>query len=103
MLKLLFADQSGRVYEHPELLAPPGLDEPVPLPAHATLSVLPGRRPLGFDATGATVELRGVQAVAAVLPPGWTRSELPAYRKGAIAPILPQWAYTAAAWDTERR
>jgi pyruvate-formate lyase-activating enzyme len=36
-----------------------------------------------------------------VLPPGFTRSEMPAARKLAIAPILPQWAYTAAAWDDE--
>ena len=116
MLKLLFADETGRVYEHPELLAlvrdglPSGL--PVALPQHATLAALPGRRPIGFDpATGRTVELSEVRvgkrlvkpsAVAAVLPPGWTRTELPAYRKLAIAPVLPQWAYTAAAWDEDR-
>jgi diguanylate cyclase (GGDEF)-like protein len=41
--------------------------------------------------------------VAAVLPPGWTRSELPAFRKSAVAPLLPQWAYTAAAWDSQER
>jgi molybdenum cofactor biosynthesis enzyme MoaA len=111
MLKLLFADESGRVYEHPELraLVREGADAPSPLPAHATLASLPGRRPLGVDSAGAVVELREVRlgrrvvkplAVAAVLPPGWTRSELPAFRKSAIAPILPQWAYTAAAWDS---
>lgn len=116
MLKLLFADERGRVYEHPELLALTGAREaalpcdlPAPLPPHATLAALPGRRPLGFDpAQGRVVELSEVRigkrtlrpsAVAAVLPPGWTRSELPAFRKTAIAPVLPQWAYTAAAWD----
>src|SRR5260370_3500946 len=118
MLKLLFADERGQVYEHPELLALTGagdpalpLELPSPLPAHATLAALPGRRPLGFDpARGQIVELTDFRmgrkllrpsAVAAVLPPGWTRSELPAFRKSAIAPILPQWAYTAAAWDDE--
>src|SRR5207248_7120536 len=85
----------------------------VPLPAHASLSVLPGRRPIGLDpATGGAIELREVRvgrrtirpsAVAAVLPPGWTRTELPAYRKLPIAPVLPQWAYTAAAWDEARQ
>ena len=117
MLKLLFADETGRVFEHPELLAlvREGLpaDVPVPMPLHATLASLPGRRPLGFDpASGRIVELSEIRvgkklirpsAVAAVLPPGWTRSELPAYRKRAIAPLLPQWAYTAAAWDSQRR
>ena len=116
MLKLLFADEHGQVYEHPQLLALTGAGEaalpllrPSPLPAHASLASLPGRRPLGFDpARGQIVELSEFRigrkllrptAVAAVLPPGWTRSELPAFRKSAIAPILPQWAYTAAAWD----
>jgi len=115
MLKLLFADESGRVYEHPELLALARdglpLERPSPMPAHATLAALPGRRPLGLDpATGRVVELSEARlgrrtvrpsAVAAVLPPGWTRTELPAFRKGTIAPVLPQWAYTAAAWDED--
>jgi pyruvate-formate lyase-activating enzyme len=119
--KLLFADDSGHVYEHPELLAAVRDDgsavlpaEPgSPLPRHATLAALPGRRPVGFDpAAGKIVELGELRvgrrtlrpvAVAAVLPPGFTRSELPAYRKLAIAPVLPQWAYTAAAWDEERQ
>ena len=118
MLKLLFADERGQVYDHPELLALAGagaaalpLEPPSPLPAHASLAVLPGRRPLGFDAArGQVVELSEFRigkrlirpsAVAAVLPPGWTRSELPAFRKSAIAPVLPQWAYTAAAWDDQ--
>jgi wyosine [tRNA(Phe)-imidazoG37] synthetase (radical SAM superfamily) len=117
MLKLLFADESGRVYEHPELLALARdglpLEPPSPLPAHATLAALPGRRPVGLDpATGRMIEVAEVRlgrrivrpsAVAAVLPPGWTRTELPAFRKVAIAPVLPQWAYTAAAWDGHAR
>jgi len=121
--QLLFADEQGRVYEHPTLLAlvrdgedPAGAglpaEEPSPLPAHASLSALPGRKPLGFDpATGSVVALAEmklgrrmarVSAVAAVLPPGWTRTALPAFRRGAVAPLLPQWAYTAAAWDPRR-
>lgn len=113
MMKLLFADERGQVYEHPELLAAVRggipFDAPAPLPPHATLAALPGRRPVGLDPrTGKLEELSEVLigrrllkplAVAAVLPPGWTRTELPAYRKLAIAPLLPQWAYTAAAWD----
>jgi len=113
MLKLLFADSSGRVYEHPELLALARdgrpLEEPAPVPPHSTLAALPGRRPVGLDpSSGRVIELSEVRigrrvvrpsAVAAVLPPGWTRTELPAFRKSALAPVLPQWAYTAAAWD----
>jgi pyruvate-formate lyase-activating enzyme len=108
------------VYEHPELLAlvrdPMGAalprDVPVELPPHARLAMLPGRRPIGLDpGSGNVVELREmkmgrrtarVSAVGAVLPPGWTRLSLPAYRTSAVAPVLPQWAYTAAAWDARR-
>ena len=108
------------MYEHPELLAlvrePAGAalprDAPVGLPPHARLAMLPGRRPVGLDPrSGSIVELREMQirgrtarvsAVGAVLPPGWTRLSLPAYRTSAVAPVLPQWAYTAAAWDAHR-
>lgn len=108
------------MYEHPELLAlvrePAGAalprEMPVELPPHARLATLPGRRPIGLDpASGKNVELREmkigrrtarVSAVGAVLPPGWTRLSLPAYRTSAVAPVLPQWAYTAAAWDERR-
>jgi len=117
--RLLFADEQGRVFEHPLLralaLTPAGLlppiDPPVALPQHATLSVLPGRRPVGLDPrSGEIVEVRSVRigsrtvrptAVGAVLPPGWTRLALPAYRKLPIAPVLPQWAYTMAGWDDD--
>jgi pyruvate-formate lyase-activating enzyme len=108
------------VYEHPELLAVvrEGQGAALPadpasiLPEHATLAALPGRRPLGLDpASGRIVEVSEVKlgsrtarvsAVGAVLPPGWTRLALPAYRTSAVAPLLPQWAYTAAAWEPRR-
>jgi pyruvate-formate lyase-activating enzyme len=108
------------VYEHPDLLAlvrePSGAALPretaVELPPHARLATLPGRRPVGLDPrSGDVVELREmkigrrmarVSAVGAVLPPGWTRLSIPAYRTSNVAPVLPQWAYTAAAWDERR-
>src|SRR5258705_2285684 len=113
MLKLLFADESGRVYGSGDLREMArfavSAARPGPLPAHATLAAFPGRRPLGLDpGSGRAVELSEVRigrktvrpsAVAAVLPPGWTRTELPAFRKLPVAPVLPQWAYTAVAWD----
>ena len=119
MPSLLFADDRGVVYDHPELLAavrsgddllaPP--ERPLPLPEGATLAMLPGRRPVGIDpSTGQLVVLDEVKvgrrrivphAVGATLPPGFTRTFLPAVGKRALpiadAPILPQWAYTAAA------
>lgn len=120
MLRLLFADDRGVVYDHPvlkaavrsgdALLAPP--ERPVALPEGATLAMLPGRRPVGIDpASGALTVLHEVKvgrrrlvphAVGATLPPGYTRTFLPAVARPALAvasdtPILPQWAYTAAA------
>jgi pyruvate-formate lyase-activating enzyme len=118
--RLLFSDSRGVVYDHPELLAAvrsgdaqfaPN-ERAAPLPPGARLAMLPGRRPVGIDpASGATIVLQEVKvgrrrfvpnAVAATLPPGWTRTLLPASARhplalGDEAPILPQWAYTAAA------
>jgi pyruvate-formate lyase-activating enzyme len=120
--RLLFADERGQVFDHPELLAaarsgdallPPG-GRPLPLPPGAGLCVLPGRRPVGIDpATGALAVLHEVKlgrrrivpvAVGATLPPGYTRTLLPAAARPPLAtlggsPVLPQWAYTAAGWS----
>ncbi len=122
MPMLLFADDRGRVFDHPGLLAAVRTgddvvrpeERPVPLPDGATLTMLPGRRPVGVDpATGALVVLREARvgrraivphAVGATLPPGFTRTFLPAAARPtlptvAAVPTLPQWAYTAAAFD----
>ena len=123
MYRLLFADERGVVYDHPRLLAAArtGADvvrpagRPLPLPRGGTLCVLPGRRPVGIDPdTGEQVVLREVRvgrrtfapvAVGATLPPGYTRSLLPAAARPPLGtvgpPVLPQWAYTAAALGPE--
>ncbi|MFZ5468348.1 MAG: radical SAM protein [Myxococcota bacterium] len=104
--KLLFADPRGRVLEHPKLLATlrsgeallGPIDAPIALPQGGRLVHLPGRLPVGIDPdTGALTLLEGVTAVGALLPPGYTRTYLPGEVKGE-GPVLPQWAYTAAAW-----
>jgi pyruvate-formate lyase-activating enzyme len=73
--------------------------------------MLPGRRPVGLDPdTGEQVVVREIRmgrrritpvAVGSSLPPGYTRTFLPAAVRpplaGATVPVLPQWAYTAAA------
>jgi len=114
--RLLLALPDGTVIDHPTLLAPvragddvgvagPG-EKPIPLPEGASLANLPGQRPVGIDPeTGDLVTLREVKidgqvlrpdAVAAVLPPGYTRTYLPASHRTPLAPQLPQWAYAAA-------
>ncbi len=113
--RLLFADADGRVMDHPQLLASVRsgdvlcgpTERPIPLPAGARLAHLPGRRPVGVDASSGELTLlrevvvRGRRfephAVGALLPPGYTRTFLPGEVK-ATGPTLPQWAYTAAAW-----
>jgi len=122
MAALLFADDRGAVYDHPvlraavrsgdALLAP--RERPIRLPEGGCLARLPGRRPVGIDpASGALTVLHEVQvgrrrfvphAVGATLPPGYTRTFLPAVSRAALpmadeAPQLPQWAYTAAALE----
>lgn len=74
--------------------------------------MMPGRRPVGIDPeTGELLTLREVklgrrsivpEAVGAILPPGWTRTLLPAaatppFATVGASPVLPQWAYTAVA------
>jgi pyruvate-formate lyase-activating enzyme len=118
--RLLFADDRGVVYDHPTLGAAvrsgdhlgPARERPLPLPPGATLTLLPGRRPVGIDPDdGSLVVLSEARvgrrrfvphAVGATLPPGYTRTLLPAAARPTLptvgaAPILPQWAYTAAA------
>lgn len=60
---------------------------------------LPGRTPLGCSANGqvAGTEEPETLAVAAVLPPGYLRTWLPAYVEQPGAPVLPLYGYAAVA------
>lgn len=113
--KLLFSTPRGEVLEHPALLASvrsgerlqPATERFISMPPHARLVHMPGRLPVGVDPISGQlrlldrVTLGGApftpHAVGALLPPGYTRTLLPGEVK-AEGPILPQWAYTAAAW-----
>ncbi|HHW12009.1 MAG TPA: radical SAM protein [Firmicutes bacterium] len=76
----------------------------IPLPAGATLFYLPGRAPLGLadDGTVEFINEKGIQAVAAILPQGYTRLFLPAYQRKENAPGLPLFGYTAVAFKEGR-
>ena len=71
----------------------------IPLPEGATLMHLPGRRPLGRNPSGtvAAIEEPGATAVAAVMPPGFLRTILPAYVESSPAQVLPLYGYAAVA------
>jgi wyosine [tRNA(Phe)-imidazoG37] synthetase (radical SAM superfamily) len=104
--RLLYATADGRLRVHRSLRAvarsgweidPP--DRLIPLPPGTTLVHLPGRVPLGRTVGGETipVEEDGAVAVAAVMPPGYLRTLLPAYVEEGPAPVLPLYGYAAVA------
>lgn len=117
--RLLFADDHGIIYEHPDLLAMgmsgqelvlPEPEEWIPLPEMSRLFYMPGCPPVGLDpASGRSVCLetervgrRRVRcsAVAAFLEPGYVRTLLPAARSSGKQYVLPLWAYTAVGFTS---
>ncbi len=114
------ADESGEVFEHPELLLAGGSglrprrplpDELIPLPEGSRLFTIPGTPPVGFDRTSGELVTRDrlprswgggtIQAVSAFLTPGYTRTLLPAAAWEAKPVTLPLWSYAAVGWCEE--
>ncbi len=106
MVQLLYTNQKGDLFESSALAMAaqrgsesllPGEETLMTLPAGATLTAMPGRRPLGFDQSGNLVPLKreNVWPVAALLPQGFTRTLLPAYERDGDPEILPLFGYTA--------
>lgn len=109
--RLVFADPSGAIYDHPELLmlvrrgrelALPRPDELIPLPEGSDLYLLPGRRALGLHPATGQVEALEECAVAAFVRPGFTLSATAAYHTAADAPTLPMFAYGAVGFARDR-
>lgn len=117
--RLLFADDKGVIYEHPDLLAMgmsgpelvlPEPGEWIPLPEMSRLFYMPGCPPVGMDpALGRPVCLETEKvgrkkvkcsAVAAFLEPGYVRTLLPASRTSNKNYVLPLWAYTAVGFTS---
>lgn len=100
----LMADERGNIFDVPEFegvgrigekffkLKPEDL---IKLPESADLMFLPQRKAVGFR-HGEFLTLKG-QAVSAILPQGYTRTHLPAFKKNSRAKILPLYGYTAVA------
>lgn len=108
---LVYADQQGKLYDHPELF---GLgrsgealmeileEELIPLPEGATLVSLPNCHPVGMDPeTGEMIRLGEYQAVGALMPQGFTRLMLPGYVKASKDEKLPLFGYTAVVWHND--
>jgi wyosine [tRNA(Phe)-imidazoG37] synthetase (radical SAM superfamily) len=107
----VFSRADGAVLDLPRLRA--GADDGairmagkrdfIPLPEGALLLTLPGRSVIAFGGEHRVVvdEFEGepIDAVAAALPLGYTRTLLPAYEQRPDAPPLPLYGYAAVAWD----
>ncbi len=100
----LFADENGEIFDAPGYFAAGRMgndiirmtpDCLIPLPESADLMFLPDRKAVGYDKKGHLQELPG-RAVSAILPAGYTRLLLPAFRKAPGASLLPLYGYTAA-------
>ncbi|NPV90721.1 MAG: radical SAM protein [Firmicutes bacterium] len=85
-------------------LVEPDRSEMIPLPEGASLVLLPGRQPVGINREGCFASLkhqpglrsrRPVQAVAALLPQGYTRTLLPGYSRRDGVGTLPFFGYCA--------
>jgi pyruvate-formate lyase-activating enzyme len=108
---LVYADQQGQVYDHPELWAVGRSgdalmeileEELIPLPEGATLVSLPNCHPIGMDPeTGEMIRLTEYQAVGALMPQGFTRLMLPGYVKSNKDEKLPLFGYTAVVWHND--
>lgn len=119
--KMLYADQKGTIYDHPELCMAgmngneallPDSVELIPLPEDSRLFTMPSMPPIGWDdrtkrfVTQDSVRegrrSQPIQAVAAFMAPGYVRTLLPACDYSRTTTHLPLWSYTAVGWDEER-
>ncbi len=102
-ISALYADEDGEIYDIPQLSGmgrigsrnvPLRPEDLIPLPESADLMFLPNRQAVGLSKEGEILPVSG-QAVAAILPAGYTRLFLPAYEREEEAERLPLYGYTA--------
>ena len=117
---MLYADGSGRVYEHPHYrmvgfsgISPMTLgdEDLISMPEFSKLFFIPESPPIGLDPSTAEykvvpeVELDGTATrcygVASFLEPGLVRTFLPAVDYGSKSYTLPTWAYTAVGFKDD--
>lgn len=114
MPNLLFARPNGEIMDWPALkmtartgqtIFAPKKKDLIPLPAGATLTILPQRTPLGLDKRKSRLvspaynpyqeKKEKIWAVAALLPQGFTRTLVPAYGSSPNEKPVPLLGYTA--------
>jgi pyruvate-formate lyase-activating enzyme len=102
---VVYSTPDGGIAEEPRLRAidytgrPLEQSDLIPLPAGATLSMLPQRLACGLTTDGRRASILGRRgwALAALLPIGYTRTLLPGYTKTPETEPLPFFGYTAVA------
>lgn len=101
----LYADENGEIFDAPGMgavgrsgsqLRPLTPEDLIPLPESADLMFLPDRQAMGVAGDGEMMPLTG-NAVAAILPAGYTRTLLPGFQRLEDAGQLPLYGYTAVA------
>ncbi|MDD4337753.1 MAG: radical SAM protein [Firmicutes bacterium] len=107
MLSVAVSDSSGSIYRDESMRAVARTgnllvelleSDVIPMPEGGSLMRLPGRAPIGIGATSGQFTGAGPEeAVAAILPQGYTRTFLPAYISLEGAPELPLFGYSAVA------
>jgi molybdenum cofactor biosynthesis enzyme MoaA len=102
---LVYCTPEGEIHEEPRLQAltfgkrPLIASELMPLPDGATLSMMPDRLAVGQKRNGELQVIPAARgwAAAALLPIGYTRTQLPAYEKVPGTEPLPFFGYSAVA------
>ncbi len=109
--RMVFADENGNIYDHPELLllcrrgsewGLPRPDELMPLPEESEFFLLPNRHAVGLHPDTGNIEALDETAVAAFVAPGYTLAAHPAYLTQEGAPRLPLFAYGAVGFANNR-
>jgi wyosine [tRNA(Phe)-imidazoG37] synthetase (radical SAM superfamily) len=103
---MLYADKSGKIYEHPTLKMSvksggydciPHLAELIPLPKNSRLYFIPNSSAVGFNIQSSAFETLDEYAISVFLPPAYLRLHLPSYIRKASS-SLPLYAYTPVGW-----
>jgi wyosine [tRNA(Phe)-imidazoG37] synthetase (radical SAM superfamily) len=116
---IALADNYGDIFAEPGIeslgrqgndIMPINEEFMIPLPEGSSIMLLPDRTAIGrIKKKKGTkqIEISNIQSeqvhpVSCVIPPGYTRTLLPAYKKNKNARTLPFFAYTAIAWKDEQ-
>ena len=111
MISALFSDPKGNIFEDARLqlmgrlgrhLVRLGEKDLIELPEGSDFFFMPDDRMIGWDTKHKAPKITQKNPVAVFLPPGYTRTYLPASMRLPGAKTLPQWAYTACGFLGDR-